>query len=468
MAAHKLAPAGACQHSNYSIENRAKGIVQRTVCGDVRRCPASRAVRLSRDRRRLALVRWYVPARDTPTLFTCTSATREVDARYLSRKMVRARIREGATVAASCRADPESLAPYMFGCPWNAHDYADPYSDGAEFSHRVSRMSQYVHRQHQRQLREGYASSRFASKLAREYGTAFPVAGAPEARLRIRRLEAGEKTGRPHAHFASDFTFIDMRTDHRGTRRGFSWFGDVCARFGLGFPQYEKRETRAAARASAAGGDEALAHYLTKYLSSGDPNASWPWRPHQRTLSAVRGALPPLPPSDWEFANGSVAQVARLTYGAVIDREAGYFNASSGEVRISPPETKSAFPPAEKEGSAGFLDAGAGEAIVPDGFDGAIAGPRGDHSVIAARKSMRHDPCSDSLDQERDISARRVRSRWEQRPASTVMARITGPPRENLSNSETESVIVEYSESRHRVAVDARYLAMLAVCLVGG
>lgn len=418
MGAHKAVRVGPCQHSRNSIENQQFGVIWQAPCGNVRVCPASRKARYSRDRKRLAGVHYFAP----PILITATAPIREVDARFEARRFVRTSIRAGRTVHASVRANPESIAHLMR----DAHDFANPLEDAPEFSRRLSRLTECVNRQFLRQMKPGYASSRHAKKLLREYGTAFPLAGVPEARLRIRRLEAGEGTGRPHAHLVSDFTFIDMRKDHPGTRRGHSWFGDLCDRFGLGHPQYQKRERREMEDAYNAGGADALARYLTDYLSAADPNTPWPWPRHQRTLSAVRGALPAIPPSDCNFAAGTVAQVARVRYGAVIDRDASYFNASTGEVRLLS-EAISALPSRTPVEGARLIPGGrSGRGnSVPDAATARIAGPRDDHSAKAAR----HGSCSDSLDQERNNSARRRRPRWESLPASAVLLpRRVGPP----------------------------------------
>jgi hypothetical protein len=226
-----------------------------------------------------------------------------------------------------------------------------------------------------------------------------------------------------------------MVKDHRGTRRGHSWFADLCARFGLGHPHYRKRETRELGQAVEAGASAAaIAGYISGYISSADPNQPWPWRPHQRTLSAVRGALPPLPRSEeWRWRGATVAQAAETAYSEAcgtcnqqnplaLPADAAYFNATTGEIRCLPLEAISASPSRTPvEGARQISEGRSGRSNpVPDAATARVAGPRDDHSAIA-RRPARHAVCSGSLDKERGISARRVRPRWENTPASAVL-----------------------------------------------
>jgi hypothetical protein len=156
--------------------------------------------------------------------------------------------------------------------------------------------------------------------LRNRYGTDRVARGRPGAALRIRVREAGEAHGRLHAHAASDFDYLDKR-----------WLDDHCRRCGLGFCQFERKETqtmRAAARFSGrAVRSRTIGLYLSKYLSIPD-DRRWPWPMHARLVSSARKVIPLRPPKPgWAFTPRSVALVAVDELGAVaVDVEARFYS----------------------------------------------------------------------------------------------------------------------------------------------
>ena len=300
----------ACLHSAPTIFSRKRGFAIKGDCGDRRGCPAARERWRREMRERLNGVAYAA----APVLWTFTARTREQDVLFQARRSIARSRRDGSTLHKSMRgADgPAKLAPF---CDWMARDRGDARSraDNLDFSLSCSRLARAVERQWARQQTAGYARSRYARKLMREYGTAHVLAGRRGASFKLRIKEAGERRGRLHAHAVADFRFV-----HHG------WLSDHALRCGLGFVQFSQGESarlRALVAMSAPHArGSAIAFYLSKYLTkpAGADDDEWPWPSHTRLLNAGQGVLPPrIPAGDCAISFARVATVAVDILGAV-------------------------------------------------------------------------------------------------------------------------------------------------------
>jgi hypothetical protein len=293
--------AATCTHEGArTLYNVERGIAFRADCGDRRVCVAARNRRNREMRERLSLVDYL----RTPDLWTFTARTREQDALIEARELIRERRRRGESVNDTA----ERIAPL---CMYRAEDRGVINRENlAIFNRALERVVRAVARQAERERHPGYRSTRHAAMLRNRYGNEHVARGRPGAALRIRVREAGELLGRLHAHAASDFDYLDKR-----------WLDDHCRRCGLGFCEFERRNTkvmRAAARFSGrAVRSRTIGLYLSKYLSIPD-DRRWPWPTHARLVSSARKVLPPRPPKPgWAFKPQSVAGVAVDLLGAV-------------------------------------------------------------------------------------------------------------------------------------------------------
>lgn len=297
-----------CEHADVrrgTIYSREHGVAFKTDCGDRRSCPAARK-RWSRGMRdRFELVQYF----RTPDLWTFTARTQEQDALRLARRKVQ--LGQGESY--------EGWAPYFM---WQAQDRGVINRENLKiFNDALENVVQAVRRQSERESQPGYHQTRHAAMLRRKYGTHHVARGRPGAALRLRVREAGELHGRLHAHAASDFDYLDKR-----------WLQDVCFRCGLGYCQYERKETRTLRSAARFSGPRVrastIAHYLSKYLTTAD-DAPWPWPRHARLVSAARKVLPLRQSKPgWCFTWQSVARVAVEQLGAVeVDAEVDSYSA---------------------------------------------------------------------------------------------------------------------------------------------
>jgi hypothetical protein len=300
----------ACLHPAPTIFSRARGFAIKGDCGDRRRCPAARERWRREMRERLNGVAYS----DAPVLWTLTARTRERDALFQARRSIARARRNGSTLHQSMRgADgPEKLAPF---CEWMAWDRGDARSraDNLDFSLACSRLVRAVERQWARQQKAGYARTRHARKLIREYETAYVLGGRRGASFKLRIKEAGEGGGRMHAHAVADFRFV-----HHG------WFADHARLCGLGFVQFSQGENARLRQLVAMSLPHAraasIALYLSKYLTkpAGADGDAWPWPSHTRLLNAGQGVLPArVPAGDCAISFACVASVAVDILGAV-------------------------------------------------------------------------------------------------------------------------------------------------------
>lgn len=293
---------GACPHlGTGTIFNQERGLAFKADCGSRARCPAARYRWRSQLRERLSLVEYY----RAPDMWTFSTRTADQDALYYAR-------RHGIS-----EADAQLVEGIDRGEPTK--------SNLATFNRGLERVVRFITRQFERQQKPGYMFTHHARMLRARYGTARPIRGRPGAAFHIRVREVGELRGRLHAHVASDYDFVDH-----------GWLKDACLRCGLGFPQFERKETRdmrAAARFSGPRVRSAtIGHYLSKYLSKAADDAPWPWPARARLVSAgLRRKLPQrVPKAGWSWSPGSVATVAvELLDGACVDVDATFYSRES-------------------------------------------------------------------------------------------------------------------------------------------
>jgi hypothetical protein len=297
--------AAVCTHDGArTLYNGERGIAFRADCGDRARCPAARQRWRSQMRERLALVSYQ----RTPDLWTFTARTADQDAQF------RATQRRGE-------------APRDRGLLTKANL--------VDFNRGLERLVRAVERQSCRERQPGYARTRHAASLRKRFRSDRVARGRPGAALRIRVREVGELHGRVHAHAASDFDYLDKR-----------WLQAVCFRCGLGFCEYERRESSELRRAAQFTGravrGRTIALYLSKYLSKQSDDAPWPWPRHARLVSAARGELPPRPTREgWSFTCSTVARVAIERLGAVaVDCDLAFYS------RDADPTNRLRSPPA--------------------------------------------------------------------------------------------------------------------------
>jgi hypothetical protein len=270
-----------CTHDGArTLYNVERGIALKADCGDRARCPAARQRWRSQMRERLALVSYQ----RTPDLWTFTARTADQDAQF-----------RGTQIRGEAPCDRGLLTK----------------ANLADFNRGLERIVRAVERRSRRERQSGYARTRYAAFLRKRFGSDRVARGRPSAALRIRVREAGELHGRIHAHVASDFDYLDKR-----------WLQAVCFRCGLGFCEYERRQSGELRRAARFSGravrGSTIALYLSKYLSKQSDEAPWRWPRHTRLVSAARGELPPRPTHQgWHFTWSTVALVAIDRLGAV-------------------------------------------------------------------------------------------------------------------------------------------------------
>ena len=304
-----------CEHEGArTLWNKEAGIAFRADCGDRRVCGAARRRKIRELRARLSRVEYF----RAPDLWTFTARTAEQDALVQSQRYALALAHDRAHDERRARAG-KMIFPWIRPreIPRDRGDVNKPNLE--ELNRGCERVKRAVKRQAERERRPGYRRTRHAAMLHRRYGTDRVVRGRPGADFRICVRESGELHGRLHLHAASDFDFLHKL-----------WLQDHCYRCGLGFCEFERRDTKALHSAARFSGRRVrgatIAHYLAKYLSTPDQRP-WPWPNHARLVSSGRGILPPRETKPgWRFTWRKVSRVAIEELGAVvIDDDATFY-----------------------------------------------------------------------------------------------------------------------------------------------